>query len=293
MAVGNVDAHVTAPAAQAIEPGPDAGGHGHLDVPRDERRRRWPRCRACAASCDGGIVARAVGLRGGPERRRRHLRLVRRQLRPARATTRRRARAGWTCTSTCPSSPGAQAVGEHGLVALDWHSGNRSVLVDHELSGVIVGLTLATRPEDVYRALIEATAFGTRMILEAFADGRRARAGAVRRRRAAQEPRADADLRRRHAPPAAPDRAPSRARRSARRCTPRSPPAIYADIHAAAAAMGKVSARRLHARRRRAPTPTTRCTRTTAPARPLRPRRRRRDARACARSAPARELAHA
>ena len=62
----------------------------------------------------------------------------------------------------------AQPVGEHGLVALDWHSGNRSVLVDHELSGLIVGLTLATRPEDIYRALLEATAFGTRTIIETF-----------------------------------------------------------------------------------------------------------------------------
>ena len=58
-----------------------------------------------------------------------------------------------------------QEVGEHGLVALDWHSGNRSVLVDHELSGVVVGQTLATRPEDIYRALLEATAFGTRVIV--------------------------------------------------------------------------------------------------------------------------------
>jgi L-ribulokinase len=46
--------------------------------------------------------------------------------------------------------------------------GNRSVLVDHHLSGVIVGLTLATRPEEVYLALLESTAFGTRMIIEAF-----------------------------------------------------------------------------------------------------------------------------
>jgi L-ribulokinase len=61
-----------------------------------------------------------------------------------------------------------QRIGEHGLVALDWHNGNRSVLVDHELSGMVVGLTLATRPEDVYRALFEATAFGTRTIIEAF-----------------------------------------------------------------------------------------------------------------------------
>jgi L-ribulokinase len=63
----------------------------------------------------------------------------------------------------------AQAVGAHGLVALDWNNGNRSVLVDHELSGLIVGLTLATRAEDLYRALVEATAFGTRTILETFA----------------------------------------------------------------------------------------------------------------------------
>jgi L-ribulokinase len=51
---------------------------------------------------------------------------------------------------------------------LDWHSGNRSVLVDHDLSGVLVGLTLATKPEDIYRALLEATAFGTRTIIETF-----------------------------------------------------------------------------------------------------------------------------
>jgi L-ribulokinase len=62
----------------------------------------------------------------------------------------------------------AQPVGGHGLLALDWHSGNRSVLVDHHLSGLLVGLTLDTRPEDVYRALIEATAYGTRTIVEAF-----------------------------------------------------------------------------------------------------------------------------
>ena len=61
-----------------------------------------------------------------------------------------------------------QRVGQHGLVALDWHNGNRSVLVDHDLSAVVVGQTLATRPEETYRALIEATAFGTRRIIEAF-----------------------------------------------------------------------------------------------------------------------------
>lgn len=58
--------------------------------------------------------------------------------------------------------------GETGLLALDWMNGNRSVLVDTELSGVVLGLTLATKPEEVYRALLEATAFGTRKIVDAF-----------------------------------------------------------------------------------------------------------------------------
>ena len=79
-----------------------------------------------------------------------------------------RPRAGSSLHELLTELASTQAIGQHGLVALDWQSGNRSVLVDHELSGLIVGLTLATRPEDVYRALLEATAFGTRVIVEAF-----------------------------------------------------------------------------------------------------------------------------
>jgi L-ribulokinase len=58
--------------------------------------------------------------------------------------------------------------GESGLLALDWWNGNRSVLVDVDLTGLLIGSTLATRPEEIYRALIEATAFGTRVIIESF-----------------------------------------------------------------------------------------------------------------------------
>jgi len=60
------------------------------------------------------------------------------------------------------------AVGESGLIALDWWNGNRSVLVDVDLTGLIIGMTLHTRPEEIYRALIEATAYGTRKIVETF-----------------------------------------------------------------------------------------------------------------------------
>ena len=58
--------------------------------------------------------------------------------------------------------------GESGLLALDWHNGNRSVLDNGDLSGLILGLTLQTRPEEIYRALIESVAFGTRVILDRF-----------------------------------------------------------------------------------------------------------------------------
>jgi L-ribulokinase len=60
------------------------------------------------------------------------------------------------------------SAGESGLIALDWMNGNRSILMDAELNGMIVGLTLDSRPEEIYRALIEGTAFGTRIILGAY-----------------------------------------------------------------------------------------------------------------------------
>ncbi len=63
-----------------------------------------------------------------------------------------------------------QQPGEHGLLALDWWNGNRSVLVDADLGGLLIGATLGTRAPDIYRALIEATAFGTREIINAFED---------------------------------------------------------------------------------------------------------------------------
>jgi L-ribulokinase len=64
-----------------------------------------------------------------------------------------------------------QKPGEHGLLALDWWNGNRSTLVDVELSGLLVGATLATTAPDIYRALLESTAFGTREIIEALTRG--------------------------------------------------------------------------------------------------------------------------
>jgi len=61
-------------------------------------------------------------------------------------------------------------IGESGLLALDWMNGNRCILQDSDLTGLIMGLTLRSKPEEVFRALIEATAFGARIIMDAFAE---------------------------------------------------------------------------------------------------------------------------
>lgn len=58
--------------------------------------------------------------------------------------------------------------GESGLLALDWNNGNRTILVDQRLTGLLIGQTLHTTPAEIYRALIEATAFGALMIIERF-----------------------------------------------------------------------------------------------------------------------------
>ena len=63
------------------------------------------------------------------------------------------------------------APGDSGLIALDWWNGNRSCLADANLSGMILGMTLRTKPEEIYRALLESTAFGMRAIFEEFDRG--------------------------------------------------------------------------------------------------------------------------
>lgn len=75
-------------------------------------------------------------------------------------------KAGMNIHKYLRSKAEVQKPGESGLVALDWWNGNRSVLVDVDLTGMMVGMTLATKPEEIYRALIEATAYGTREIIE-------------------------------------------------------------------------------------------------------------------------------
>jgi L-ribulokinase len=166
VAVGNVDAHVTLPAARSIEPGQMlmVMGTSTCHVMNGDTLAEVPGM--CGVVRDGitpGLWGYEAGQSGVGDI---FAWWVRTGVPPAYAE--RAAAEGLDLHDYLTSLAARQEVGEHGLVALDWHSGNRSVLVDHELSGLVVGLTLGTRSEDVYRALLEATAFGTRKIVESF-----------------------------------------------------------------------------------------------------------------------------
>lgn len=166
VSIGNVDAHVAVPACTVTEPGSMVMIMGtsicHLLLGA-ERRMVEGMC----GVVEDGVVPGLWGYEAGQsavgdifawffehgvpdyiEREKRKLKL------PLTEVLEKRA-AGL--------KPGAS-----GLLALDWWNGNRSVLVDVELTGMLLGMTLATRAEEVYRALIEATAYGTRQIIEAF-----------------------------------------------------------------------------------------------------------------------------
>ncbi|MET9628889.1 ribulokinase [Lentzea sp. NPDC006480] len=168
VSVGNVDAHVTAPAAQAVEPGQMVAimGTSTCHVMSGEALAEVP---GMCGVVDGGIVPGLWGYEAGQSGVGDIFAwYVKNQVPPAyheQASER-----GISVHELLSELAAHQAPGEHGLIALDWHSGNRSVLVDHELSGVILGQTLATKAEDVYRALLEATAFGTRVIVDTFTD---------------------------------------------------------------------------------------------------------------------------
>jgi L-ribulokinase len=166
VAVGNVDAHVTAPAAQALEPGRLLAvmGTSTCHVLNAEQVVEVP---GMCGVVDGGISPGLWGYEAGQSAVGDIFAWWVETALPV-GYRRRAEENGETAHELLTRLAADQPVGAHGLVALDWMGGNRSVLVDHELSGVIVGLTLSTRAEDVYRALLESTAFGTRVIVEAF-----------------------------------------------------------------------------------------------------------------------------
>ncbi|MCC3278645.1 ribulokinase [Arthrobacter sp. zg-Y40] len=166
VAVGNVDAHVCAPAAGAVAPGQMAAimGTSTCHVMSAEHLREVP---GMCGVVDGGIVDGLYGYEAGQSGVGDIFGWFTKHFVPAELSEEAAAR-GLSVHELLTEQAAREEVGAHGLLALDWQSGNRSVLVDHELSGLLVGLTLATRPHEVYRSLLEATAFGTRTIVEAF-----------------------------------------------------------------------------------------------------------------------------
>ncbi|MEU4678870.1 ribulokinase [Micromonospora sp. NPDC023737] len=159
VAVGNVDAHVTAAAAQALEPGRLVAIMGTSTCHVVNGTELAEVAGMCGV-VDGGISAGHWGYEAGQSGVGDIFGWYVEHAAPD----------GYASHESLSEEAAKQPVGAHGLVALDWWNGNRSLLVNHDLSGVIVGLTLATRPPDIYRALLESTAYGTRMIIEAFAD---------------------------------------------------------------------------------------------------------------------------
>jgi L-ribulokinase len=166
VATGNVDAHVTAPAARAVADGRLLAimGTSTCHVVNSSILADVP---GICGVVDGGITAGAYGYEAGQSAVGDIFAWWLRTGVPAEYEV-EAAERGESVHELLSRKCADQPVGGHGLVALDWMGGNRSVLVDHDLSGIIAGLTLATRPEEVYRALLEATAFGTRVIVEAF-----------------------------------------------------------------------------------------------------------------------------
>jgi len=166
VAVGNVDAHVTAPAAKALAAGQMLAvmGTSTCHVMNGETLAEVP---GMCGVVDGGILAGLWGYEAGQSGVGDIFAWFVDHGVPPRYHDEARRR-GISVHTVLSELAEAQPVGGHGLLALDWHNGNRSVLVDHELSGVLVGATLATRAPDIYRALLEATAFGTRTIIDSF-----------------------------------------------------------------------------------------------------------------------------
>ena len=166
VAVGNVDAHVTPPAANAIAPGQMViiMGTSNCHVMNGATLAE---VHGMCGVVDGGIVAGRWGYEAGQTGVGDIFAWFADHAVPA-AYTDEAARRGVSVHELLAAEAAAQPAGAHGLIALDWLNGNRSVLVDHHLSGVVAGLTLATRAPDIYRALIESTAFGTRVIIDAF-----------------------------------------------------------------------------------------------------------------------------
>ncbi len=166
VSVGNVDAHVAVPAAGVVEPGKLVMSMGtsicHIVLGREEKT-----VDGMCGVVEDGVVAGYYGYEAGQSAVGDIFEWFVEHCVPA-AYRQEAALRKLSIHSLLEEKAARLVPGESGLLALDWWNGNRSVLVDTHLTGLLLGATLLTKPEEIYRALIEATAFGTNMIVEAF-----------------------------------------------------------------------------------------------------------------------------
>jgi L-ribulokinase len=166
VAIANVDAHVAVPAATVTEPGRMVMIMGtstcHMVLGTQERI-----VPGMCGYVEDGIIPGYFGYEAGQSCVGDHFAWFVENCVPQAYENEAKER-GLDMHTLLEQKAAQLAPGENGLLALDWWNGNRSVLVDVDLTGLLIGATLATKPEEIYRALIEATAYGTRVIVETF-----------------------------------------------------------------------------------------------------------------------------
>ncbi|CAK4836420.1 unnamed protein product [Aphanomyces euteiches] len=166
IAVGNVDAHAAVPAVGVVTPGKLVMAMGtsicHMLLGSEEKQ-----VEGMCGVVEDGIIPGYLGYEAGQSAVGDIFGWYVDEAVPA-YVAEAAAKAGISVHEWLEQKAAAYKPGETGLLALDWWNGNRSVLVDTDLTGLMVGFTLLTKPEQIYRTLLEATAFGTRKIVDAF-----------------------------------------------------------------------------------------------------------------------------
>lgn len=166
VAVANVDAHVAVPAATVTREGIMVMIMGtstcHMVLGREPKI-----VEGMCGYVEDGILPGFFGFEAGQSCVGDHFAWFAENCVPADYAEEARRR-GISVHDLLSEKASALKPGQSGLLALDWWNGNRSVLVDVDLTGMMLGMTLATKPEEIYRALIEATAYGTNVIIDAF-----------------------------------------------------------------------------------------------------------------------------
>jgi len=166
VAVANVDAHVSVPVATIVAPGTMVMimGTSTCHMVLGDRQEIIP---GMCGVVEDGIIPGLFGYEAGQSCVGDHFAWFTENCVPAQYVEEAHQQ-GLNLHELLELKAASLQPGESGLLALDWWNGNRSVLVDVDLTGLLVGATLATKPEEIYRALIEATAYGTRIIIESF-----------------------------------------------------------------------------------------------------------------------------